>query len=155
MKRIFVFGTIVLFLDQSIKGVLLHTLNFGEQIEIINNFFNITLLKNTGAAFSMFTSSTWFLILISIAILFLIYFFFIRNNNLKKSESILYGFLIGGTMGNLFDRILYKAVVDYLAFDIFKYSFPVFNLADSCIVMSVILLVIMSIKGDKNEVSSK
>ena len=155
MKRIFVFGTIVLFLDQSIKGVLLHTLNFGEQIEIINNFFNITLLKNTGAAFSMFTSSTWFLILISIAILFLIYFFFIRNNNLKKSESILYGFLIGGILGNLIDRIFYGYVIDYLDFNIFGYNYPVFNLADSCIVMSVILLVIMSIKGDKNEVSSK
>ena len=65
------------------------------------------------------------------------------------------GLIVGGTLGNLFDRIIYHAVVDYLAFDIFKYSFPVFNLADIGITVGTTLLIIAYIienrTGDKNE----
>ena len=69
------------------------------------------------------------------------------------------GLIVGGTLGNLFDRIMYHAVIDYLAFDIFKYSFPVFNLADIAITTGTFLLVagyiIENRTGDKNERATK
>ena len=69
------------------------------------------------------------------------------------------GLIVGGTLGNLFDRIMYHAVIDYLSFDIFKYSFPVFNLADVAITVGTFLLIIGYIienkAGDKNERATK
>ena len=56
--------------------------------------------------------------------------------------------LIGGIIGNLIDRIIYGYVIDYLDFNIFGYNYPVFNLADSMIVISIILLILFINKGD-------
>ena len=130
-------------------------MNYGQSITIIKNFFNITLIGNTGAAFSILSSNTILLIIISVVVLNVLYFFFIKGKTLTDFEQVSYGFLVGGIMGNLIDRILRMQVVDYLDFNIFGYNFPVFNLADIVIVISMILIVIQIIKGDKNEVSSK
>ena len=70
-------------------------------------------------------------------------------------EQISYGLLIGGIIGNLIDRALHMQVIDYLDFTFFGYNFPVFNLADIAIVISMVFIGIQVIKGDKNEVSSK
>ena len=70
---------------------------------------------------------------------------------MNKFEFINYSILLGGIIGNLLDRIKYGKVIDYLDFKIFNYDFPVFNFADMCIVISIILLVIYSFKdGIKN-----
>ena len=113
------------------------------------------MLHNTGAAFSILTSNTILLILVSIVALNLIYFFLIRNRDLTKLENVIYGVLIGGILGNLIDRIIHGYVIDYLDFTIFGYAFPVFNFADICIVISIFLIIILTCKGEKNEVSSK
>jgi len=65
-----------------------------------------------------------------------------KEKEFSNLSIISLGMIIGGTIGNLFDRILYKAVIDYLAFDIFKYSFPVFNLADIAITVGAGLLLL-------------
>ena len=79
-----------------------------------------------------------------------IYYYFIKSTDIKKFEFINYSILIGGIFGNLFDRIKYGKVIDYLDFNIFGYNFPIFNFADICIVISVILLLIYNIKEGKN-----
>ena len=63
--------------------------------------------------------------------------------------------MLGGITGNLIDRVVHGQVIDYLDFNILGYDFPVFNLADIAIVVSMILIIILVIKGDKNGVSSK
>lgn len=63
--------------------------------------------------------------------------------------------MIGGILGNLFDRIIYGYVIDYLDFYIFGYNFPIFNIADICIVISVILIIIDTLWGGKGEVRGK
>ena len=155
MKKLFGTTLITLVLDQLIKIGLLFFMSYGESITVINGFFNITLIGNTGAAFSILSSNTVLLILISIVVLNVLYFFFIQEQKLDNFEQISYGLLIGGIMGNLIDRVLHMQVIDYLDFTFFGYNFPVFNLADIAIVVSMILIAIQIIKGDKNEVSSK
>ena len=155
MRKIIITTFICILLDQSLKILCLNSLAMGESINIISNFWNITLVSNTGAAFSILSSSTPFLIIVSLITIILIYFFFIKGQNLKTYQTILYGLLLGGIIGNLIDRIIYGAVIDYLDFNIFGYNFPVFNLADTFIVIGVILIIIDIIRGARNEVSSR
>lgn len=150
MKKISLIALGFLFIDQFVKLIVTNTLNVGEGIVVIKNFFTITLLHNTGAAFSILKSNTFLLILVSLVALVLIYLFFIRNNELSNFDIWLYGALIGGILGNLCDRIFRGYVVDYLDFRLF--NFPVFNLADSIIVISVILIIIGLMRREKNGV---
>ena len=150
MKKVLIITAIFTIIDQVIKYVLELGLSIGESINIIPNFFSLTLLKNTGAAFSILRSNTLFLIIISVIALAFIYIYFIKDKELNNFDSVVYGMLLGGIIGNLIDRIFRGCVVDYLDFNIF--NFPVFNLADTLIVVSIILIIIKMIKGDKNEI---
>ena len=155
MKKFYGITLVTILLDQLIKNGLLFFMSFGQSKVIIDGFFNITLVGNTGAAFSILSSNTVLLILISIIVLNVIYFCLIKGKDLDDFEQISYGLLVGGIMGNLIDRVIHMKVIDYLDFNLFGYNFPVFNLADIAIVVSMCLIVIQVMKGDKNEVSSK
>ncbi len=152
VKRIWIIAFICVFFDQLIKDVLLMFMGMGQSIPLIKGFLSITLVSNTGAAFSMFSSGTIGLIIFSVIALNLIYFLLIKGKNLSKFEMTIYGMLIGGIIGNLIDRIAYFYVIDYLDFNLFGYNFPVFNLADILIVVSLLLFILREIKGDIHDV---
>lgn len=146
MKKIIaLFSSILIVLDQLIKYVIANNLELNETKEIIHNFFSITYVQNFGAAWSMFNGYVFILVIVSFLALCFIYMLFIHNKNLNKMECITYSLLIGGIIGNLIDRVFLGYVIDYLSFNIFGYMFPVFNLADICIVLSVIFLIIMCV----------
>ena len=84
-----------------------------------------------------------------------LYFGFIKGKNLNTTSQISFGLLIGGIMGNLIDRVIHMQVIDYLDFNFFGFDFPVFNLADILIVVSMVLIIVQIFKGEKNEMSSK
>ena len=155
MKKLFGIAITSIVLDQIIKNVFFLFMNYGDSIAIIDGFFNITLIGNTGAAFSILSSNTILLILISIIFLNALYFGFIKGKNLNAIEQISFGLLIGGIMGNLIDRVIHMQVIDYLDFNFFGFDFPVFNLADILIVVSMVLIIVQIFKGEKNEISSK
>ena len=138
-----------------IKFVINNNLDLYDQNTIIDNFFYLTNVRNYGAAWSILTGSRIMLIIVTILIIIGLYYFFIRKEKLKKYEKVIYGFLYGGIIGNLIDRIFRGYVIDYLEFYIFGYSFPVFNLADILIVISMFFIIISVIKGDKNEIISR
>jgi len=149
-KKIFLITTIAVIIDQIIKMIINISMNVGSSINIIDNFFDITYVHNTGAAFSILTGNRFFLIAITIIVLFLIYSM-LKNKNLSKGESFIYGLLLGGIMGNFIDRIIRGYVIDYLDFSILGYDFAIFNLADCMIVLSVIALLVMTFKEEKHE----
>ena len=115
------------------------TISLKGKVTIIPNFFSLYYLKNTGAAFSIFQNQQLFLIIISVIVLLIINHI-LKKEVLTKKTSVYYGILIGGIYGNLLDRIIRKGVIDYLSFSFFKYDFPVFNFADSMIVIGIILI---------------
>ena len=154
MRKIVLISSILFILDQITKLIVGFCIDLNTSVTVIKNFFYISNVHNYGAAFSVLYGNTIFLIIISLVALFLIYHFMIKDKNLKKFDIIIYSLLIGGIFGNLFDRVIYGYVVDFLDFNIFGYGFPVFNIADVCIVISVILLIIDSFRGGKNEIHS-
>ncbi len=150
MKKIILISSFLTIIDQMIKLIVDKYLMLGESIKIIDNFFYLTYVKNYGAAFSILTGSTLFLIGIGFLALLLIYYFLINNKKLSKIELITYGFLIAGIIGNLLDRIIRGYVIDYLDFKLIGYNFPIFNLADTFIVLSVIIIMYMTLKEEYN-----
>lgn len=146
-KKMFIFTVIFVFLDQITKGLINLCMNLNESIDIINNFFSLTYVHNFGAAFSMFNGARYIFILITIIALNLIYIFFIKDKNLKNYEVVIYSLLLAGIIGNLVDRVMYGYVIDFLDFTIFGYNFAIFNIADSFIVVSVVLLLILEVKN--------
>ena len=102
--------------------------NLFKKKNIINNFFNLTLVHNDGAAWSILSGNRLLLIFISLIALIIIYYLFIKDKDLKKIDILTYGMLIGGIIGNLFDRIIYGYVIDFLDFNIFNYNYPVIKL---------------------------
>lgn len=150
MKKIILISSFLTIIDQMIKLIVDKYLMLGESIKIIDNFFYLTYVKNYGAAFSILTGSTLFLIGIGFLALLLIYYFLINNKKLSKIELITYSFLIAGIIGNLLDRIIRGYVIDYLDFKLIGYNFPIFNLADTFIVLSVIIIMYMTLKEEYN-----
>lgn len=145
-KKLFIYTIIFVFIDQLLKGLINIGMNLNQSIEIIPNFLNLTYVHNTGAAFSIFEGAKWFFIITAIIVLNIIYIFFIKDKELKNSEIVIYSLLISGIIGNLIDRVVFGYVIDFIDVNIF--NFAIFNLADSFIVIAVVLLLIMM--GGKN-----
>lgn len=145
-KKLFIYTVIFVFIDQLSKGLINIGMNLNQSIEIIPNFLNLTYVHNTGAAFSIFEGAKWFFIITAIIVLNIIYIFFIKDKELKNSEIVIYSLMISGIIGNLIDRVVFGYVIDFIDVNIF--NFAIFNLADSFIVIAVILLLIMM--GGKN-----
>lgn len=147
-KLIYTVALFFLLLDQVIKFIITKNLVLMEEISIIKNFFSIYYLKNTGAAFSIFGNKTLFLIIISILCLIFLKYYIKKLKRVTKLTIVSLGIMIGGIVGNLFDRIIYKSVIDYLSFSFGNYNFPVFNLADIGITIGAVLLLIDLIKEE-------
>ncbi len=132
-------------IDLISKTVISHTLILNKSIKIIPKFFYLTLCHNNGAAFSILRDKQVLLIIITIIALFYLYQY-VHKQELDKGQRIAFSMITGGILGNLFDRIVYNYVIDFLDFKIFGYNYPVFNLADSFIVIGVIILLVKEIK---------
>lgn len=145
MTTIICISILFLLIDQISKILVIKFFDINNGIELIKNFFYLTYTHNTGAAFSILTGQRLLLILVAVIILILI-FNYIRKNKVEgKVEKIAFSLIIGGSLGNLIDRIIRGYVIDFLDFKIFGYNFPVFNLADTFIVVGVLLMLITTL----------
>ena len=151
---IIILSIIFFFIDYLTKHVIINNIPLGVSNKVINNFFYITYVNNKGAAFSILNGKTFLLVIITIIIILML-INYIRKNNIKDKLSILsISLVIGGSLGNLLDRVVRGYVVDFLDFHIFGYDFPVFNVADTFITVGVFLLFI-SLNRKENNHDSK
>ena len=148
MKKLSAFTLIFIICDQLIKILITNNLVPYQYIDVIKKFITITHVHNTGAAFSILSDNVWLLIGISLIALVLIYYYILKKIEFTKLNILIYSLLIGGIIGNLIDRIIHGYVIDYISVNIFGYHFPVFNLADIGIVVSVFLLFIKTFKEE-------
>ena len=148
MKKIGIISLIVIIIDRILKVLVTNNFVLNVRNKIIDGFFYITNCHNEGAAFSLFSGNVLFLIFITLIVLFLIYRT-INKENVNKIGILAYGLLLGGILGNLYDRIFYGYVIDYLDFRIFNFNFAIFNLSDAAIVIGAILLIVF--EGSDND----
>lgn len=135
MKKMYIISFLVILIDRITK-ILVENLLDGKVLNIIKNIFYFTYVKNDGAAFSILESKKLFLIIISILALFFLIYYVTK----KDKNNIGYFFLIGGIIGNLIDRLFLGYVIDFIGVIIFKYNFPIFNVADIFIVLGAIFV---------------
>ncbi len=126
--------------DRLVKNWIQSRLGVSESIPIIPDVFNITLVYNTGAAFSLFRQYPELLLVITFVLLTGLSLYSFARSTFDRMELIGFGLVLGGALGNLADRLLYGKVVDYLDFALIQY--PIFNLADVCIFCGVCLLLL-------------
>lgn len=135
--RIIFTAVFVLFFDLATKYIIQSRMELYQSIPVINNVFHLTYILNPGAAFGMLADQTAFFIAVTAAVMLAIICFYKRIVGESVITQIALGLVAGGAMGNLIDRIRYGKVVDFLDFRIW----PVFNLADTAIVIGVGLLI--------------
>lgn len=139
---IIILSTILVIIDQVSKIIVINNLTNNKSVEVIKSFFYLTYTNNTGAAFSILTGKRILLILVSLIVIGILIYYIKKTKIEKKINKIALSLVIGGSIGNLIDRIIKGAVIDFLDFKIFGYNYPIFNLADTFIVLGVFLLLI-------------
>jgi signal peptidase II len=137
----------VVVLDRWSKHLIAHRLALYAHIQVIPGFFQITHTENTGAAFSLFADSparwkTLMLIAFSIIALVVVSILLWKDEHAHAATGVGLALIMGGALGNLWDRITSGRVVDFLLVYVKRYQWPVFNLADSAIVVGAGLLVL-------------
>lgn len=142
--RYFFIALMVLLLDQSTKWLVVHKMDLYESIPVIHDFFYLTSHRNRGAAFGILQDKIWLFILITVVVVAFIIYYLWKLKNESAGMSIAFALILGGAIGNLVDRILKGEVVDFLHFQFGSYQFPIFNIADSSIVIGVALLLILT-----------
>ena len=150
MTFIIILSIVLTIIDQLSKFIVIKALNVNHSVEVIKNFFYLTYTHNKGAAFSILTGKRIFLVLIAIFIIAAILYYLKKNTPNNSLSKIAFSFVIGGSLGNLIDRILRGYVIDFIDVKIFGYDFPIFNLADTFITIGIFILILFSLKKESN-----
>lgn len=148
----FLIAALVIVLDRATKWTVAKNISLHDSIQVIPGFFRLTHVENRGAAFGIFADSPseWkiaALVLFSIMALAIVSVLLWRNSHAMQTTGIGLALILGGAVGNLWDRLLSGRVVDFLLFYVGQYQWPAFNVADSAIVIGAGLLVIEILFG--------
>jgi signal peptidase II len=130
-------GLTILVADQITKQWVRYSFDLGESRPVLDGFFDLTYVRNPGAAWGMFRDFNGALVVLSVVMLILLIVFrrsFISDTRLHR---VALGLMIGGILGNLMDRIRLSSVTDFLDFYIGNHHWPAFNIADSAICVGV------------------
>ena len=143
----------VLFLDQWSKGLVTRTMEVHQSKTIITDVFDLTYVRNTGAAFGLFASvdsSVKAILLNSIAVVvfLIVSAYALRSSHKSVRLQVGLALILGGAVGNLLDRVRFGYVVDFLDFSISGHHWPAFNVADSAICIGVGLLFLDMLGSD-------
>ena len=139
-----VYSLYIILLDQVSKFLVLNTLGFERSKNIIPNLLNFTLVKNKGAAFSLFSNSTNILTITSILASLLLITIILKSPPRSFWNLTGLAYLLGGTVGNGIDRFFKGYVLDFL--ELVPINFPIFNVADVSINIAIVCFIIDIIK---------
>lgn len=157
VARWYLLAALVVLLDQVSKQYISATFRYGESVEIFP-FLNLTLVYNLGAAFSFLSDAggwqRWVFALIAIAVSVFIAVWLARLSAGQRLLATSLSLVLGGALGNLWDRMVLGHVIDFIDVYYQSYHWPAFNLADSAITLGALLLILESLlsgSGGKKE----
>jgi signal peptidase II len=135
----------ILILDQVTKYIVERQIRLYEIITVIPGFFNLTHVRNRGAAFSLFATASesfrsFFFLTVTIVAIIVIALLIKKTH--ERILIVAFSFIMGGALGNAIDRVRYGEVVDFIQWYYRSYYWPSFNIADSAITVAVVLLAI-------------
>ncbi|MDQ1146779.1 signal peptidase II [Bacillus sp. SORGH_AS 510] len=139
----------VILLDQITKWLIVSKMNLGDSIPIIDNILYITSHRNRGAAWGILQGQMWLFYGITIIVIIAIMYYIHKAARGKWLLGVSLALMLGGAIGNFIDRVVRKEVVDFIHTYIFTYNFPVFNIADSALVVGVIVLMIQMLREER------
>lgn len=144
----YVVGILLLGLDQVVKYLVSSKISVGEVKEVVPGVISLTNLRNDGAAWSILSGNQVFFYLITVVALIVLFYLLYtqRQHSIYQWGLIL---MITGTLGNFIDRIRLKYVVDMFQVDFF--NFPIFNVADVCLTVGVLVLFVAIIRDERIE----
>jgi len=160
MKRkywvLLIFCIGILLLDQWTKSLVVEKLPLYRRVEVIQGFFNLTHVRNTGGAFGIFGGEKGGLgsilfVVVSLIAIGAIVFLFLKIKENEKTLAFSFSLILSGAVGNLIDRLRYGEVVDFLDFHLSSYHWPAFNVADSAICIGIGLMALELLKGDRKK----
>lgn len=142
MKRkypvVFLTAIAIIILDQLSKFLVKINFSLNESVPVIGDIFHLTYIHNFGAGFGILQNQRSLLVIISIAVAAFIFYYAKKVKEEERLLQLLLGFVLGGTIGNLIDRIFFGYVADFFDFMIW----PIFNIADSFVTIGIIGLVV-------------
>ncbi len=142
-KIVAIVASLIIFFDQLSKYVVMQKVSLHETIPIFDGFFNIVHIYNRGAAFGFLNRSDiewqFWLFLVATIVAVIIIYYLVRTAQFSFTLFIALGLVLGGAIGNLVDRIRFRAVLDFLDFYVDKWHWPAFNIADIAICLGAFL----------------
>ena len=154
LKSAAILALAVVVADRVTKLMVMASLDLGESVPVVPGFFSLTHVLNPGAAFGIFADSaarTWLLGAVAVAAVAGLTWLLVQLPSGRVAERAAAAAVIGGAIGNLYDRIERGAVVDFLDFYVGRWHWPAFNVADSCITVGVAVLVLGSFLADRDD----
>ena len=147
-------------LDRLTKLLIIDRLDLYQSVRVVDGFFDITHVRNTGAAFSFLAHldesyRVYFFAATTIAAIGLLLYFVKEAKSADTLMLSALGLILGGALGNLTDRLMYGNVVDFIDWYVGRYHWPAFNMADSCITVGVFLLGYELILKGKSDAEAK
>lgn len=139
----------IIAIDQISKWLIVAKMEIGESFSIIENVLYITSHRNRGAAWGILEGQMWFFYIVTIIVTVVLIYFLRTWAKGKMLLSLGISFMLAGAIGNFIDRLFRKEVVDFIDVYIFTYNYPIFNIADSSLVIGVIIMAIQMIKEEK------
>ncbi|MGI8315045.1 signal peptidase II [Halobacillus mangrovi] len=144
----------MIILDQITKWLVVTNMRIGESIPIIENFFYLTSHRNKGAAWGILQGQMWFFYIVTVIVIGVVIYYIQQYGKESKLAGVALSLILAGAIGNFIDRVLRKEVVDFADTYIFTYDFPIFNVADSSLVIGVILVMIATFLDERKKKGS-
>ncbi len=146
-------AVVVIGLDQITKILVIQGMRLGQGIEV-TSFFELLYVMNPGASFSFLAGAggwqRWFFLVLALGICSWLTLM-LKRQAAEKLAPLAFALIIGGALGNVIDRVLYGAVVDFLYFHIGEHGFPAFNIADSAISAGVGLMLLEQFMSSRKQ----
>lgn len=149
MLYYYIVALVIIALDQWTKWLIVKNMVLGESITIIENLLYITSHRNRGAAWGILEGQMWFFYVITVIVIIGIIYYMTKFAKGSKLLGISLSLVLGGAIGNFIDRVIRQEVVDFINTFPFGYNFPVFNVADSALVIGVGLLLVQMVLEER------